>query len=181
MMTGIISKRINRIIADILQLSRGKRPQSKPFNLKSFLEEFRAQFQRFADNDIRQLEIACSGDITLSFDPDHLNQILTNLCQNGLRYAKKANGTDAQLGIRVIQETPDTASITVSDNGLGVADNQIARLFEPFSTTEHSGTGLGLYLCRELCQGNQATIEYAGSSQGAQFVIHAKCVSESGK
>ncbi|MEC7546877.1 MAG: HAMP domain-containing sensor histidine kinase [Pseudomonadota bacterium] len=175
------SQRINRIIADILQLSRGKRPQSKPFNLKSFLEEFRAQFQRFADHDIRQFEIACSDDITLSFDPDHLNQILTNLCQNGLRYAKKANGTDAQLGIRVIQETPDTASITVSDNGLGVADNQIARLFEPFSTTEHSGTGLGLYLCRELCQGNQATIEYAGSSQGAQFVIHAKCVSVSGK
>jgi two-component system sensor histidine kinase PilS (NtrC family) len=56
--------------------------------------------------------------------------------------------------------------IDVYDDGPGVDGQDVARLFEPFFTRSHGGSGLGLYLCRELCELNQARIAYAPTSDG---------------
>ena len=101
-------------------------------------------------------------------------QVLTNLCQNGLRHARKARKQEAEVVLRILSESDSSASLEITDNGFGIADNQVSRLFEPFNTTEHDGTGLGLYLCRELCQANQATIEFIGNHPGARFLVTMK-------
>jgi two-component system sensor histidine kinase PilS (NtrC family) len=64
--------------------------------------------------------------------------------------------------------------IDVHDNGPGVARENQAHLFEPFFTTEAQGTGLGLYIARELCEGNGARVEYVEESAGGHFRITLK-------
>lgn len=164
------SQRINRTIVDILQLSRGRQAVSHSLNLYRHLISFRDHFEQLQSGDDYDLVVDCSDDLTTEFDPDHLTQVLTNLCMNGLRYARKARPQRARIEIRAYRCAAGII-LDVTDNGLGVAENQLDRLFEPFSTTEHDGTGLGLYLCRELCQANQAQIDYAGHDAGATFRI----------
>lgn len=168
------SQRINRIIADILQLSKGQRPEAAPLNLSGFLTSFVERFRQLESDNNYEMRIDCGPDLMVIFDPDHLTQILTNLCVNGLRYARKSSGNDAVLSIGAKISSDDVVTIEVKDNGFGVAENQLPNLFEPFSTSEHEGTGLGLYLCRELCQANQAAIEYTGDERGACFRIIAR-------
>ena len=81
---------------------------------------------------------------------------------------------EAEVVLRILSESDSSASLEITDNGFGIADNQVSRLFELHNTTEHDGTGLGLYLCRELCQANQASIEFAGNDPGARFLVRMK-------
>lgn len=176
-LTSIIennSQRINRTIRDILQLSSGQKATVSPLPLSSFLHDFTVLFKQLDTHNDYELALNCHDDISVQFDPDHLNQVLTNLCINGLRYARKVRHNAPKLSIEVLPAGRNRIEVDVIDNGLGVADNQVDRLFEPFSTTEHNGTGLGLYLCRELCQANQASIEYAPHGSGACFRLTLK-------
>lgn len=168
------SQRINRTIRDILQLSSGRKAASSSVFLAQFLEEFTSLFHQLNSQHDYDIHIICADNIKVEFDPGHLNQVLTNLCVNGLRYARKARNSSPKLTIEVVAAGRHKIELDVVDNGLGVADNQIERLFEPFSTTEHEGTGLGLYLCRELCQANQATIEYVPNNTGARFRLNLR-------
>ena len=108
----------------------------------------------------------------IAFDRHHLHQILWNLCRNGWRHCNKLPGS---LRLRV-SESPGNADIVldVLDDGPGIADESLHRLFEPFFTTEASGTGLGLYIARELCAANDAKLEYVKSDQGGWFRIYTK-------
>ncbi|MEC9410045.1 MAG: ATP-binding protein [Pseudomonadota bacterium] len=176
-LTAIIennSQRINRIIGAILQLSRGKRPTATPLKLHSYVDNFCQNFRQVSGENCLIFSYDADSELTVLFDPDHLNQVLTNLCQNGLRHARKARKQEAEVVLRILSESDSSASLEITDNGFGIADNQVSRLFEPFNTTEHDGTGLGLYLCRELCQANQASIEFAGNDPGARFLVRMK-------
>ena len=176
-LTNIIennSQRINRIIGDILQLSRGKRSHATPLKIHQYLNNFAQNFDQARGESHLKLVYDPDSELTVLFDPDHLNQVLTNLCQNGLRHARKAREDAAEVSLKILPESDSKVSIEITDNGFGIAENQIPRLFEPFSTTEHDGTGLGLYLCRELCQANQATIEFIGNHPGARFLVTMK-------
>lgn len=176
-LTSIIennSQRINRTIRDILQLSSGRKATLSSLPLSAFLHEFIVLFKQLDSLSDYEFIINCPNDLQVQFDADHLNQVLTNLCVNGLRYARKARIHPPKLTIDVLPAGRNRVEIDVIDNGLGVADNQRDRLFEPFSTTEHNGTGLGLYLCRELCQANQASIEYIPHDTGACFRLTLK-------
>ena len=89
-------------------------------------------------------------------DPGHLKQIMDNLCQNALRYGKPEAGPIILRAI-IFQQAP---CIEVIDNGSGINHEHINHLFEPFFTTSSSGTGLGLYISRELAELNQAKLSY---------------------
>ena len=106
--------------------------------------------------------------------PLKLNPILHNLCTNGLRYAVKAAGERARLAMIATISDVNSIYLDIIDNGNGVAPEQRPHLFEPFYTTEHSGTGLGLYLCRELCEANHARIQYYPIPNGTCFRIIMK-------
>jgi two-component system sensor histidine kinase PilS (NtrC family) len=93
-------------------------------------------------------------------DAEQLNQVVNNLVQNALRYSGKSHER-AQVWIRLFQDPrSDQAILEVLDDGPGVAQEHLGKMFEPFFTTESKGTGLGLYLSRELCESNQAHLDY---------------------
>ncbi|HIQ15137.1 MAG TPA: ATP-binding protein, partial [Leucothrix sp.] len=99
----------------------------------------------------------------IQFDPTHLHQVMWNLCRNAEKYAKD---NVAKLHIDIQGNHPRHTRdimLNIIDNGKGVPDRNIERLFEPFFTTStrgDDGTGLGLFMARELCLSNGATLEY---------------------
>lgn len=80
-----------------------------------------------------------------------MEQVLTNLCENGLRYSEKATGS-RHIIIEVKNSDIDgNPEMHIMDDGKGIPEELTAQIFEPFFTTEQSGTGLGLFICREIC------------------------------
>lgn len=160
------SIRMNGVVENVLQLSRRKAAEPKSIALDDwilgFLEEFQAGDQQAAKI---KLDINPSG-INLSVDPLHLSQILTNLAQNGLRYSLKKTGEANLLIEGGIDTRTGRPYLKVTDYGDGVSVDLIPNLFEPFYTTETSGTGLGLYLSKELCAANNARLNYIQSEKG---------------
>jgi two-component system sensor histidine kinase PilS (NtrC family) len=174
-MTDIIqrhSKRVNQIIENTLQLSRRSEPEIEPIQLKPWLESVIAEYQmqQAAPQSIR---LVVERDNTIAqFDPDQVEQVLVNLIDNGLRHGLKQN-LEAVLEIRLAKaDGKDQSFIEVIDQGAGIDDNNIHHLFEPFFTTESQGTGLGLYLSREICEANQAQLDYV-SNQGNDTTVGA--------
>ncbi|WP_221800175.1 sensor histidine kinase [Oceanobacter mangrovi] len=161
--------RINRTVEDILQLSRKRQPVTEQMRLRPWLDHFREQFDGLNRDKDYHLLIYCDDDLLCSVDPDHLQQILHNLCANGLRYALKQHPNDARLVISAELLDGKRIQLDVMDNGSGIDDEQAEHLFEPFFTTEHNGTGLGLYLCRELAEANRASIQYLRIPTGSCF------------
>ena len=156
------SKRVNQIIENTLVLSRRRNPDPEVINLGLWLPRFVSDYS--AGKDVQILIHVEPADIVAKIDPVQLNQILTNLCDNGLRYSKLHTGV-AHIMLRAgIAENGDTSYLAVIDDGLGVTDEQLQQIFDPFFTTDEQGSGLGLYICKELCEINQATLHYQRSS-----------------
>jgi len=93
-------------------------------------------------------------------DPQHLKRVLTNLLDNGLRHSKEDSNRSVVRVETSLEQSAGLANITVVDYGFGVAESNLSRLFEPFFTTSSQGSGLGLYLCKELCEINGAGLIY---------------------
>ncbi|MFT4764047.1 MAG: two-component system sensor histidine kinase PilS (NtrC family) [Oleispira sp.] len=159
--------RINRTVEDILQISRRNHANVEVIKLKPWLEHFKDSFQQAHDESF-SLSITCSPDYLIKFDPDQLQQVLHNICGNGLRYALLKHPNDAQLRITAKQHIDGSVHLYLMDNGPGISEDNQKNLFEPFFTTEHSGTGLGLYLCREICEANKASIKHIASDHLAE-------------
>jgi len=157
--------RLNSIVETILQL--GKREQqvnSESIKLKPWLERFISSI-----NETQQIipsEIAVNvvpDDLTLTFDSGHLHQILWNLCQNGIRYAHPERVPILKV---IASQIDDEIFIDVIDTGKGVDQTLQGQLFEPFVTTEGSGTGLGLYISKILANSNSADLLYHPTENG---------------
>jgi two-component system, NtrC family, sensor histidine kinase PilS len=100
------------------------------------------------------------ADTRVLFDPDHLHQVLWNLCDNALTYGRGPDGmTRVELrgGANLVGRH---ASLDVLDTGPGVNPRISRQLFEPFVTSGETGTGLGLYISRELCENNGGSLDY---------------------
>ena len=149
--------RVNRMVEDILQLSRKAQPYAEPVQLAPFMVELKNEFcetQGLADE---MLWLGGAGAIEVRFDALHLREVLVNLLGNAIRYASRAPGS-----IRIWPELDafGTLELHVQDDGPGITPEVRAHLFEPFYTTSSKGTGLGLYLARELCLNNGAKLDY---------------------
>ncbi len=160
------SKRVNQIIENVLQLSRRRtaHPQQGQLEdwLSEFIEEYRAQ--GCPDTEL-ELELL-SASIQAKFDPGQLHQVLSNLCDNGRRYSQQVTGTPKvkiEAGVEAQKQLP---YIRVIDWGPGIDSLEEKNIFEPFFTTSNTGSGLGLYICKELCEANQAFIHYTRTSEG---------------
>jgi two-component system sensor histidine kinase PilS (NtrC family) len=160
------SVRLNGVIENVLQLSSRKMAEPRELVLDTWLSECLIEFTTGLQTqpDIR-VDLHPHG-VKIQADPLHLSQVLSNLCQNGLRYSEKNIGK-AKLMIRGGQDQlSGLPYLEVIDYGEGVRDDLVTNLFEPFYTTEATGTGLGLYLSKELCAANDATLNYYRSDTG---------------
>ena len=151
-------RRVNNIIEDILQLSRRNASKKQKIVLNQWLPAFvQEQNLHYTARDIVFVLVCKEQDLSALIDPGHLKQILDNLCSNALKYGKPEQGNI----VIELDRIGDQPCVRVIDNGPGIDQENIKRLFEPFFTTSHQGTGLGLYISRELAELNQAELNYA--------------------
>ena len=149
--------RVNRMVEDILQLSRKAQPHSEPVALGLFLSELKAEFCEIHGLDGDIVWLGDAGAATVRFDPLHLHEVLLNLLNNAVRYASRKPGS---IRIFPSSDAAGRPELHVQDDGPGITPEVRAHLFEPFYTTSSKGTGLGLYLARELCLNNDAKLDY---------------------
>jgi two-component system sensor histidine kinase PilS (NtrC family) len=164
--------RLDRMINDVLKLNRGERAHREVFGLAEFLRAFVGQFcqiEKLAPPVII-LELAAAPRI--AFDQSHLNQIMWNLCRNAVRHCRRESAS-IRIAVDIIGGG-DIVKLDVVDDGPGVAPALRNQLFEPFFTTVGSGTGLGLYIAREICAANDATLDYIETPVGAQFTVQCR-------
>lgn len=149
--------RVNRMVEDILKLSRKVQPNATPVALDDFLPELRAEFTEMHGmaGDIVWVGIAHGRSVR--FDGLHLREVLVNLLGNAIRYA---SGKPASIRVCPVLDATGRLELHVQDDGPGITPEVRAHLFEPFFTTSSKGTGLGLYLARELCLNNGAMLDY---------------------
>jgi len=155
------SSRLNTIVENIMSVSKRRTTQVELFNLKEFLQRFVADFTTGMGlkSDTFLVEIR-PDDTQVRFDIGHLQQILTNLCDNGLRHSRQSNASIKLIFRGGLEPGNSRPHLDIMDTGPGVSEEASKHLFEPFFTTEVRGTGLGLYLSRELAEGNQAYLNY---------------------
>ena len=169
-LTEIIStqvQRLNSVIENVLQLSREQRGTSEPIDLLPWLQKFRNEYVASQGLDKRQLRIHIDPEDTrILFDSSHLHQVMWNLCGNAVNHA--ATPLD-QISV-IIQSGFDTEAqqsyIDVIDNGPGIPPDVASQIFDPFFTTSSDGTGLGLFITKEVVESNRAKIRHIALPAG---------------
>lgn len=149
--------RVNRMVEDILKLSRKVQPNGTPVALDEFLPELRAEFTEMHGMAGDIVWVGDAAGRTVRFDGLHLREVLVNLLGNAIRYA---SGKPASIRVVPVPDATGRMELHVQDDGPGITPEVRAHLFEPFYTTSSKGTGLGLYLARELCLNNGAMLDY---------------------
>jgi two-component system sensor histidine kinase PilS (NtrC family) len=149
--------RVNRMVEDILKLSRKVQPNGTPVALDEFLPELRAEFTEMHGMAGDIVWVGDAGGRSVRFDGLHLREVLVNLLGNAIRYA---SGKPASIRVVPVPDATGRMELHVQDDGPGITPEVRAHLFEPFYTTSSKGTGLGLYLARELCLNNGAMLDY---------------------
>ncbi len=163
------ARRLDRMVNDVLKLNRGERAHREVFKLGVYLRTFAEQFCQIEKVAQTIIGLELSADPEVSFDHSHLDQVMWNLCRNALRHCRRE---DASIRIAVsVISNGNIVKLDVVDDGLGVPPALRNQLFEPFFTTVSSGTGLGLYIARGVCEANDATLDYVETRTGTQFTI----------
>jgi len=163
------SSRVSHIIDNVLQLSRRDSSRPERLALKSWLDEFADEFVRTLELQEGELTIRnLPDDLEVRMDRSHLRQVLWNLCDNAVKYASETGGILVEIqGGRI--QGQGRPYIEVLDCGLGVDEATADKIFEPFFTARSGGTGLGLYISRELCELNRATLLYLDRPGGGSI------------
>ncbi len=166
------TQRLNKIVQDVLQLNRRDTAQTETIDTNHFMQTFIDDFCHTEKLDPEIFRLELSGSYIVSFDSTHLNQILWNLCRNAWRHSRQQKGS---ICIKFTEDKNESnVCLDILDDGSGVPSQQLKQLFEPFFTTATSGTGLGLYIAREMCETNHASLEYIENSTGGHFRIICK-------
>ncbi len=155
------TRRMNDIIENVLQIGRRRQAIPETLMLKPWLENFLNEFCH--NNNIEQSLVTLDitpDDLSIEFDGSQLHQILWNLCHNGARHSEAFSGLPSLALIAQTSESNPTPSLDIIDNGPGIVPADQEHIFEPFFTTQNKGTGLGLYIAKELCEYNHANLRY---------------------
>ena len=171
------SRRLDRMVNDVLQLDYGSRAQRECFWVADFAQTFVEQFCQIEKIRPEVFAIELKANPRVLFDRSHLDQVMWNLCRNALRYCRRE---EASIRIAVALDGL-TVKLDVIDDGPGVAAELRSQLFEPFCTASPGGSGLGLYIAREVCEANGATLEYVETEGGAQFTVNCRTGEEVGR
>ena len=161
------SVRLNNIINNVLRLSKREKSKPEKIDLSPWLRKFLEEFSRTNDlqDDWFSLKIT-PPDGSVTMDANNFHQVLWNLCKNAKKYGVH-QGENIHIQLLANINQPETSPyLDVIDNGPGISANHQSQLFEPFFTTSDTGTGLGLYLARELCKNNGGDLRYINMPEG---------------
>ena len=160
-------QRMDGIVQNVLGLARRERSRPEPLELGSWAQHFVGEFHHGQIDQRDELRVSApEGPIQAMMDPQHLTQVLTVLVQNALTYGRMP-GEAARITLVARRDGGDApALLEVVDRGPGIPPTVAERLFEPFFTTSEHGTGLGLYIARQLCEANQASLSHVSLPGG---------------
>ncbi|HEY6941797.1 ATP-binding protein [Dokdonella sp.] len=159
--------RANDVVENILQLSRRERSRPETIDLNAWVLAFVEDYKQ--SNDLGQDQLrAVTHNRTLEamVDPQHLQQVVWNLVQNALRYGRQPNQPARVSVVARLAVDKGPPLLEVIDRGPGIPPKVAAQIFEPFYTTHEYGTGLGLYLAKQMSEASQASLEYVPVAGG---------------
>jgi two-component system sensor histidine kinase PilS (NtrC family) len=166
------SERVSAIINSVLQLSRREATKPTRLSLGDWMEEFLSEFCETMQ--VSRVQIALyqdAADLEVRFDPTHLHQVVWNLCENAIKYGETRDGITVEIKLGRLNPS-NRPYLEVADRGPGIELQVVDRIFEPFFTGRKGGTGLGLFIARELCQLNRAILLYeARHGDGSVFRV----------
>ena len=166
------AKRIDRIVGEVLQLNRRDRQQPEVIRLGDFVRSMTEEIAQAEGIPAGAIVIDIDNDLLVMFDRGHLSQIAWNLVRNAWQHCQKGQ---ASIGIAArAGYMGDAVICELTDDGPGVPVEYRAQIFEPFFTTRSGGTGLGLYIARELADANGCALELLPKSPGAMFRLTFK-------
>ncbi len=160
--------RLNSIVLDVLQLNRRDRVQKVALNLAEKLPYFVDNLHHTEGFSKGIIEIEVAPHCMVNFDRGHFDQVLWNICRNAVRYSQRQQGS---VKLRVNCAEEGRTVLEICNDGAVIPIELVQRLFEPFFTTSVGGTGLGLYIARELCEANGSQIEYRAKEGWTCFRI----------
>lgn len=163
--------RLDRIVQEVLELGRRERARQEVIVLAPCLREFIEEFAAAQAVSPALIELHCPETLCLSFDRAHLHRVLLNLVGNAHRHAR---GLPGSVCIEAQQGAGGEVELHVVDDGPGVPAALRGQVFEPFFTTATQGTGLGLFIARDLCAANGARLEIGGREGQGHFVIFGR-------
>lgn len=153
--------RLKRLVDDVMDLAPGGAPEAQRIDAASVVAaavaDWTATVQLPAGPDSPLRTDFATAPLPVNFDAEHLRRVLVNLLENAVRHA---SGAPASVLVRTAVREAAGADLSVLSDGPPIAPEVERHLFEPFFSTRSRGTGLGLYICRELCERYGAHIEY---------------------
>ena len=156
----------------MMRLSRREAAYPENINLSEWIQDFVSEF--ITQKQLQKADINIKGtskNIDVRIDVSQLYQVVWNLSENALRYSQKQPLIEYNWGTRAGTGKP---YLDVIDRGPGMTEEVASQVFEPFFTTDEGGSGLGLYISRELCEANQASLILKTSAEGKQGKAEAK-------
>jgi two-component system sensor histidine kinase PilS (NtrC family) len=157
--------RLNGLVEDVLSLNRRDRMNRTEVELETYLPGFVHEYALRENLPEGVMTLQMSRQALACIDTGHLEQILWNLMRNAWRYCSRSAGS---IRIRLIASEEYT-DIEIINDGPAISPDVQSHLFEPFYTTDNQGTGLGLYIARELAEANGAALRYVDNPDGALF------------
>lgn len=166
---GDNTQRLNRLVSEVMELGRRDRASPERIDVGEFLRQLLDEYSLQDPGNATRIRVELPDDYSVLFDRGHLHRVVCNLLDNALHYASHASGA-----IRIVGEDhrkPTRLGLHVIDDGPGIDAAGRVQVFEPFFTTRTSGTGLGLYIARELCEASGARLALLENAPGAHFCI----------
>jgi len=166
-MIGDNVERLKRIVDDVMEVAPAMASDVGVIDASALVgatcdEWARASGVALGERSVVRIDVPAEP-MGVHFDADHLRRVLVNLLDNALRHASKSPGA---IHLRLDSRRPDQAFLSVASDGPPITSDVEPHLFEPFFSTRSRGTGLGLYICRELCERYGATIDYRLRAEG---------------
>jgi len=163
------AERVSNIIQNVMQLSRREQTQAERMPLGEWLGDFTAEYLQTTQVSEDRLAVEWpSEDFEVRVDPSQLHQVLWNLLENAFKYGAVDPGSVVELRCGRLAGS-NRPFLEVGDRGAGIDPVAAERIFEPFFTSEAGGTGLGLFISRELAQANGALLSYEPRAGGGSI------------
>ncbi len=176
-MVGENVERLKMIVDDVMAVAPGREPTGQTIDAVAVVGRVLGEWSRAAGLPVgphTRLEVQIADpSLPVRFDPEHLRRILVNLLDNARRYATHTTGA---ITLTLTRHADDDVVLSVASDGDPIGPDIEPYLFEPFFSTRSRGTGLGLYICRELCERYDATIDYWKHAPGSRHVNEFRVV-----
>ena len=160
-------QRMDGIVDSVLGLARREPAHAEPIPLPEALHRFADDYATAHPLGSDRIDVLDAAPLAVFADPRHLQQVLTVLVDNARAHGRHP-GQPARIQLRTVAVEGGSGQVDleVIDHGPGIPPGVAARLFEPFFTTSEHGTGLGLYIARQLCEANQGQLRFAPVAAG---------------